>query len=189
MSPVVTDVPMLDDLMARGLLSRQTVANPYLATCPLTPQRGSVKVAREFAERTLCRWGVAEIFDALGLVVSELVTNALVHAFPERATGSIGAGLGVPVDGPSRPGWPGCQIHLGLARDASYIVCAVTDPSDCAPRPKEADGCAEMAENGRGLFLVDAFSSTWGWRPLLDGGRVIGKAVWAAFRVDAGCES
>lgn len=179
MSPLVSDVPMLDDLVACGLLSRQTTARHHIATCPLSPQRGSVKAARDFAERTLCRWGVAEIFDALGLVVSELVTNALVHAFTRES------GCGPAADGESAADAAGCQIHLGLARDGSHIVCAVTDPSACAPRPKDADGFAEIAENGRGLFLVDAFSTTWGWRPLVDGGRVVGKAVWAAFRVDA----
>jgi anti-sigma regulatory factor (Ser/Thr protein kinase) len=183
MTPLVSDVSMLDSLFASGLLSREPSVNPYLATCPLPPQRGSVKIARDFAERTLGRWGVGEIFDALGLVVSELVTNALVHAFSREMDHD---GTDMPSATSDSSAY---QIHLGLARDGSYIVCAVTDPSESVPRPRQADGLAEIAENGRGLCLVDAFSSTWGWRPLLDHGRVVGKAVWAAFRVGATVEA
>ncbi|MFI6288658.1 ATP-binding protein [Streptomyces sp. NPDC051018] len=37
------------------------------------------------------------------------------------------------------------------------------------------------AESGRGLFLVDAFSDSWGWHPLA--GALHGKVVWALFRL------
>ncbi|NED87403.1 ATP-binding protein, partial [Streptomyces sp. SID11233] len=37
------------------------------------------------------------------------------------------------------------------------------------------------AECGRGLFLVDSFSESWGWHPLA--GTPHGKMVWALFRV------
>ncbi|MGW4201133.1 ATP-binding protein [Streptomyces sp. NPDC004726] len=37
------------------------------------------------------------------------------------------------------------------------------------------------AESGRGLFLVDSFSDSWGWHPLA--GTLHGKVVWALFRL------
>jgi hypothetical protein len=59
-------------------------------------------------------------------------------------------------------------------------VCAVRDPSQESP---EARGGEEdfAAESGRGLFLVDSFSDSWGWHPLA--GTLRGKVVWALFRV------
>lgn len=37
------------------------------------------------------------------------------------------------------------------------------------------------AESGRGLFLVESFSDSWGWHPLA--GALRGKVVWALFRL------
>jgi anti-sigma regulatory factor (Ser/Thr protein kinase) len=45
----------------------------------------------------------------------------------------------------------------------------------CFPDPRGP------AESGRGLFLVDAFSDSWGWHPLSEAPH--GKVVWALFRL------
>lgn len=44
--------------------------------------------------------------------------------------------------------------------------------------PHEADSAAE---SGRGLYLVESFSDSWGWHPLA--GAAHGKIVWAQFRL------
>ncbi|MDX2290701.1 ATP-binding protein, partial [Streptomyces roseofulvus] len=67
-----------------------------------------------------------------------------------------------------------------LMRWASRLVCAVRDPSRESPgaRGGEEDF---SAESGRGLFLVESFSDSWGWHPLA--GRLQGTVVWVLFRV------
>ena len=122
----------------------------------------SVRSAREFSRDILRTWRLSEQFDAVGLVVSELVTNALRHAVDCRPVG------------------PGVSpVELELLRSARRLVCAVHDPSDAEPRINEAD---IADEGGRGLRLVECFSDGWGWRPRTGG--LTGKVVWASFRLD-----
>ncbi|WP_424528805.1 ATP-binding protein [Sphaerisporangium viridialbum] len=108
----------------------------------------SVKVARDFTVTTLNNWGLDELTCDARLVVSELVSNAVRHA--------------------------GEPTRLRLLHRASHVVCAVFDPEDRPPVVTEAD---HLAESGRGLWLVESLSCSWGWR--LQEGR--GKLVWAAF--------
>lgn len=136
---------------------------PDALACALTARPESVKLARDFARTTLYSWGMPDLFDDLGLVVSELVTNALRHALS--------------VDGLDRPSDELTHlspIRVTLRRNGSHVVCAVTDPSDDIPIRKKPD---HVAESGRGLHLVESFSRAWGWTPMT--GR--GKVVWALF--------
>lgn len=124
--------------------------------------------ARSFCRSTLTQWGLEERFDDVSLVVSELVTNALRHALPEESRGP---------GGESEP-----PVRLHLMRWSTRLVCAVRDPSE--DRPGGSFSPERTAENfdlesGRGLFLVDAYSDSWGWHPLA--GRLTGKVVWALF--------
>ncbi|WP_436789529.1 ATP-binding protein [Yinghuangia sp. YIM S10712] len=140
-----------------------------IAVRALAPQRGSVKAARDFGRDTLARWGVAELFDDLSLVVSELVTNALCH------------GVGGPRTDDECDGRPaGHPVQLALLRKGSRVMCAVQDPGDGLPTPQDA---GDGAETGRGLHIVECFSSSWGWFPLAGVAGRGGKVVWAMFQV------
>ncbi|MFF9338890.1 ATP-binding protein [Streptomyces sp. NPDC014773] len=134
------------------------------ASCALPARYEAVRGARKFTSATLDSWDLGDRFDDVALVVSELVTNALRHALPEGS--------------PDDPQGPPVRLHL--MRWASRLVCAVRDPSRQSP---EARGGEEdfSAESGRGLFLVESFSDSWGWHPLA--GTLQGKVVWALFRV------
>ncbi|MFF9503573.1 ATP-binding protein [Streptomyces sp. NPDC014656] len=134
------------------------------ASCALPARYEAVRGARKFTSATLDSWDLGDRFDDVALVVSELVTNALRHAVPEGS--------------PDDPQGPPVRLHL--MRWASRLVCAVRDPSRQSP---EARGGEEdfSAESGRGLFLVESFSDSWGWHPLA--GTLQGKVVWALFRV------
>ncbi|GHG17558.1 ATP-binding protein [Streptomyces sp. NE5-10] len=134
------------------------------ASCALPARYEAVRGARKFTSATLDSWDLGDRFDDVALVVSELVTNALRHAVPEGS--------------PDEPQGPPVRLHL--MRWASRLVCAVRDPSRQSP---EARGGEEdfSAESGRGLFLVESFSDSWGWHPLA--GTLQGKVVWALFRV------
>ncbi|MEU5220223.1 ATP-binding protein [Streptomyces sp. NPDC020807] len=136
------------------------------ASCALPACFEAVRGARKFTSATLDRWDLNDCFDDVALVVSELVTNALRHAVPTDE--------GTREDGQNPP------VRLHLMRWASRLVCAVRDPSAQSP---EARGGEEdfSAESGRGLFLVESFSDSWGWHPLA--GALQGKVVWALFRV------
>src|SRR3954454_6421081 len=65
-----------------GSLAR---AGANAMTLALAAAPESVREAREFARTGLVEWGLATMYDEVGLVVSELVTNALRHAMRESA--------------------------------------------------------------------------------------------------------
>jgi anti-sigma regulatory factor (Ser/Thr protein kinase) len=111
--------------------------------------------AREFTGQILRGWGLPVLAEDAAVIVSELVTNALLHGCARGAAD---------------------QVELLLWRRAGQMVCAVTD---LGPQPPVMASPAPLAEAGRGLQVVQALSVTWGWTRL--GGRR--KVVWAALRL------
>jgi anti-sigma regulatory factor (Ser/Thr protein kinase) len=85
--------------------------------------------------------------DTLVLLVSELVTNAVVH------TGRP-AVLHLSARGPA------CTVPVRLE---------VVDDSSCAPLPRQA---AAEDTGGRGLELVELLADRWGWQREGEGKRV-----------------
>ncbi|MET8164317.1 SpoIIE family protein phosphatase [Streptomyces sp. NPDC005329] len=105
----------------------------------------AARQARRFTRRTLRAWGVpAEAMDTALLVVSELVTNALVHT-----------------DG---------RVRLDLVLIDRRLRVAVTDAS---PRtPVKPTSLGWEATGGRGILLVEAMSDAWGTVPVSGGKQV-----------------
>ena len=154
---------MLEPLR-QGLPPLNLAAASDASSCALPARYEAVREARQFTRKTLDQWDLGDRFDDVCLVVSELVTNALRH--------------GLPADTP-RPTAPDLPVRLHLMRWTERLVCAVRDPSHDSPVARETDDFS--AESGRGLFLVDSFSDSWGWHPLA--GTLSGKVVWALFRL------
>lgn len=152
--------------LRQGLPPLDPTAVTSAASCALPPRFEAVRESRQFTRKTLDQWDVGDRFDDICLVVSELVTNALRHALPADAC-----------HGPE----PQPTVRLHLMRWTERLVCAVRDPSHDTPVTREPDDFS--AESGRGLFLVDSFSDSWGWHPLT--GALNGKVVWALFRLRA----
>ena len=168
-----------------GLSPAVAADRESIVSCALAPRHESVRTAREFTRLTLNRWELGELFDDVALVASELVTNALRYGlpsvvpeqrgvWPRRGTTSpIGDRMDAAVDTAGE--LPAPLIRLSLVRNEPQVVCAVSDPSERGPVPREADW---IAESGRGLHLVESFSRSWGWHPI-----AMGKVVWAVFEL------
>jgi CheY-like chemotaxis protein len=110
----------------------------------LVPELQYVARARRFLRDALSAWGVGHLYPDAVVVVSELVTNAIVHA--------------------PAPG----ELRLSLHPDVVRI--AVTDAGTGAPEPRQE---SSTREGGRGLYLVNALTSAWGMEPLPDGGKAV----------------
>lgn len=108
----------------------------------------AVPCARLHARQVLWEWGLQPLADPVELIVSELVTNGL-HA-SEGLTGSRYAGRWA-------PGVP--PLRVWLHADDKHVVIEVWDGSDKLPTRQEMN---VGAESGRGLFLIEAMSTTWG---------------------------
>ena len=134
---------------------------PRVATRTAGCDGGSVRCARDFTVATLGRWGIGERSDDIVVVVSELLTNALRHARPTAAA------------------WPQPPVRLGLIHPGPCVLCAVSDPSDQVPEPREPDW---LDETGRGLHVVAALSDDWGCTTPSR----LGKVVWATFATGSG---
>lgn len=131
------------DDIALLMVALDGVPKEDVASWELKPDPSMVPRARAVARDKLAEWGLAELADTVELLVSELVTNALVHG-----AGEIGVRL----------------IKLGA------LLCEVTDdgeelPSLCHAEPSD--------ESGRGLQLVSCLSDRWGTRPATRRGKVV----------------
>ena len=130
---------------------------PRIATRALSAHAGSVRAARDFTLATLRRWDTAHSSQDIAIVVSEMVTNALQHALPGP--------------GDTRPRRP---VRLGLLQQGPWVLCAVADPGKAVPVPRTP---GSLAEAGRGLQMICAFSDRWGCTTPGDAGKI----VWAMF--------
>lgn len=110
--------------------------------------------ARRWARSRLVKSGMGDdepLAETLILLISELVTNAVVHTgCPAVLRMLFGVGAGA-----ARPG---------------TVRVEVADVSACPPRPRNAKG---EDTGGRGLELVDGLADRWGWQR-----EGAGKSIW-----------
>ena len=138
----------------------------------------SPALARRFVSEHVGSWGLAGLGDDLTLPVSELVTNAMLHArTPTTVTVTLtGEFVEVSVrDSSPRP--PVMRpVRLDLNADIDTLTLRLPqlpeDPRDPALHVGDAGSIAA----GRGLHIVDAVADEWGVSELS-----FGKDVW--FRV------
>ncbi|MFD9469359.1 ATP-binding protein [Streptomyces goshikiensis] len=126
-------------------------------------QRSNVGEARRFVRQRLVAWGLDEddaLIDRVVLVLSELVTNAVVH-------------------GRTRPSNESEAVGVALAFKPNFAFgLMVTDNSSSYPIPTIRPSAGAI--RGRGLVLVNAHSDCWTSAPRKEGD-CPGKAVWAFF--------
>ena len=125
----------------------------------LEPALHAVAQARREVRAALDRWELSPLVPDTELLVSELVTNALVHAIGE-ATLTLAVADGT--------------LEVGVTDRAPGVPLprAASDRSSGAPEDRPAEG-------GRGLHLVDLVADEWGVVDL-----PVGNQVW--FRLDVG---
>jgi anti-sigma regulatory factor (Ser/Thr protein kinase) len=122
-------------------------------TLILTPQPPSVRRAREWVTDVLIGIGRPELAESARLSVSELVTNALLHADP-----------------PMRVEVRGTTAHPRIEVSDQSL-----QPPEPRRRPVDAGDELTWSTGGRGLNLVAAHSVAWG-ADIDPRGR--GKVVW-----------
>lgn len=103
------------------------------ARLALRPVPASAALARAFVERTLGDWGCDGLVDAARLLVSELVTNAVLHARTD--------------------------VDLAVVLTSRGVRVEVTDGSAAAPVMRTYE---DEAMTGRGLALVEQMADRWG---------------------------
>jgi anti-sigma regulatory factor (Ser/Thr protein kinase) len=119
---------------------------PQHACKELTGDYRSVGDARKMVRDTLAEWEITGTpAEDIELLVSELVTNAVVHGGPPVTLALYRYG----------------HIVRGEVRDHGAMVPLI-------PRQPDAE-----ATRGRGLHIVDFNADKWGADPLPGGGKVV----------------
>lgn len=102
----------------------------------LPPAARSAPQARRAVTGVLDEWGLSRLADTVALLVSEVVTNAVLHARTE--------------------------LTVSVARDGSGVRVSVTDGSSLPPAMRRH---AATATTGRGLRLLDMLADSWSAEP------------------------
>ena len=110
-------------------------SDPVVARFP--PQRASVAAARQFVTETLVGAGATSVLDEARLLVSELATNAVLHAETDFSV----------------------SIHVSAGR--IYVEVRDGDPVELdVDRPEPP----ALALGGHGLRIVGRLAGSWGTR-------------------------
>jgi DNA-binding NarL/FixJ family response regulator len=106
----------------------------------------SPRAARRFVSQALTGWDDDEgdLTDTVTLLVSELVTNAVLHA--------------------------GSEVEVSVRLTPTAARIEVTDASGDAIVPRDA---TSEEDSGRGLALVGSLAQRWGVRPAPGGGKTV----------------
>jgi CheY-like chemotaxis protein len=132
-----------DVLSGAGLLDAALGALAPRVDSAFPAQPRSVSWARAFAREALENWHEEDLVDTVTLLLSELVTNAVVHASSA----------------------PNVAVHLLPDR----VHVEVSDDDTTQLEVREAP---LSAESGRGLAMVEALAHQWG-QVELPGGKVV----------------
>jgi serine phosphatase RsbU (regulator of sigma subunit)/anti-sigma regulatory factor (Ser/Thr protein kinase) len=125
---------------------RPTVRRTMLSVAQAEPER--VAVARQHLRELLHDWASPDQLDSAVLLLSEMLTNVLVHTDADA-------------------------LLLAEVRDTPggrRLRVEVTDTSDDLPHKRRP---GELASSGRGLVLIELLADVWGVDP-----RGEGKSIW-----------
>lgn len=139
---------------ALSAVSTADVAGVQRISSRLCATVGAARRARELVSAACRRWELDELAEPASLVISELVSNAVQHA--------------------------GTDLVVRMARRGDHLHLSVQDGSRRPPLMAGDSGRTDdsPAVRGRGLHLVDTYTTAWGSNITADG-----KTVWATLRV------
>jgi DNA-binding NarL/FixJ family response regulator len=107
----------------------------------LSADTSSASHARRFVDQVLSQWHCEDLLDDVQLLVSELVTNAVVHA--------------------------GSDVEVAVRLLSDSVRIEVVDRAPVAALKPSEPG--DDDESGRGLLLVETLASAWGVEPMEHG--------------------
>ncbi|MER6674367.1 ATP-binding protein [Streptomyces sp. NPDC000983] len=143
MASVIPSAPLGTDAAGPFGLGAATAVGPQRGPSErrfrfeLAAHPGSPAQARRLTRARLTGWSICEdTCDTAALVVSELVTNAIVHTASRHIV---------------------CELH-----DGDDLVRIAVRDQGCAPGEPHPAGQRGDEEHGRGLLLVDALCHAWG---------------------------
>lgn len=113
----------------------------------LSPTPGSVAVARRWSTELATRAGFSVEIDTVALLVSELVSNVVLHA---RTA---------------------CELIMSVA--GNVLRVEVRDGSNAMPAHAETIQADASSLSGRGMVLINALSTTHGAEALPGGGKLV----------------
>ncbi|NWF26896.1 SpoIIE family protein phosphatase [Streptomyces sp. PKU-EA00015] len=126
--------------------ARRPTRRTAMSVAQAQPER--IAAARQQVRELLHDWSDEEQIDSAVLMVSEMVTNVLVHT-----------------DGNAL-----LAAEVAHGEKGRRLRVEVTDPSDELPHKRRP---GEMASSGRGLVLMEVLADVWGVDP-----RGEGKSIW-----------
>lgn len=139
--PSIRDV--IDEItVAAGLL--ELVHEVLSATQRFPEDLSSPRAARRFLDEVLERWECQPAIESLQVLISEVVTNAVLHAHS--------------------------QPEVSVVMLTNSIRVEVSDDSEEMPNVGEPD---DLAVSGRGLAMVASESSGWGVSRRPSGGKTV----------------
>ncbi|MFF8843306.1 SpoIIE family protein phosphatase [Streptomyces sp. NPDC015127] len=125
---------------------RRPTRRTAMSVAQAQPER--IAAARQQVRELLHDWSDEEQVDSAALMVSEMITNVLVHT-----------------DGNAL-----LAAEIAHGDKGRRLRVEVTDPSDELPHKRRP---GEMASSGRGLVLMEVLADAWGVDP-----RGEGKSIW-----------
>ncbi|MFF9312296.1 SpoIIE family protein phosphatase [Streptomyces sp. NPDC014748] len=129
-----------------GTVSLPEVRRTLLTVAQAEPER--VAVARQQLRQLLHDWSSEEQVDSAVLLLSEMLTNVLVHTDTDALL----------------------LAEVSGERGERRMRVEVTDAGDDLPHKRRP---GELASSGRGLVLIELLADAWGVEP-----RGVGKSIW-----------
>lgn len=133
-----------DDLAILVLRVPTRTGTASSASADLPLDASAPRLARRFLGEVLEAFGRADLVDAGTLLVSELVTNAVLHG-----------------DAP---------LRVSVEPAPSHVRVAVSDAGEGRPEVVHAE---PAATSGRGILLVEEVADRWGVDELPSGGKIV----------------
>jgi anti-sigma regulatory factor (Ser/Thr protein kinase) len=115
-------------------------STPTRVESTLPPEARSVRTARRLLTEALLKFGCADLEVTTSLLISEIVTNAVLHART--------------------------PLTVSIEQAPDGVRVAVADGSKVIPAVRHY---SREATTGRGIRLVESMASSWGVEPTADG--------------------